>query len=108
FPGRGRPVDHPDVEQVQPLEVERGVLHVHVDVVARRARQRARVLEREVAGVDADEGLALRELLDDGVEMYGALLRRGSRRRQKGDAEERGNEKYESAHRFLFSFLWAA
>jgi len=77
--GRGRPVDHSDVEQVQPLEVERGVLHVHVDVVDRRPRQRARVLERQVAGVDADERLALRELLDDGVEMDGALLRRGSR-----------------------------
>ena len=64
-------------------KVERVVLHVGVDEVDRRARRLARVGERQVAGVDEPvDGLAGRELRDDGIQVHLAGLRTHERRQR--------------------------
>jgi hypothetical protein len=72
-----RLVDHADVEHVQSRDVERGVLHVDVDVIDGGAGQRPRVLEREVAGVDADERFALASFSMTGLRCTGARCAAG-------------------------------
>ena len=80
-------VRHAEQECREAREVERVVLHVGVREVDRSTRGLARVRERQVAGVDEPvDGLAGRELRDDGVQVHvGALrLREGRRRCRQG------------------------